>query len=103
LKTCPHLRHTLRNCLPHFQFRKPKSEIENQKSKILVEPLSQRELESTPNSSRKDFRISENWANWPFPRYWSTVKGHSRIIFDKLQSAQIVTEAGRSRRELGLL
>ncbi len=65
----------------------------------LVEPLSQRELEVL-------HLIAQGLSNREISERLflalSTVKGHSRIIFDKLQ-VQRRTEAVARARELGLL
>ena len=76
----------------------PQSEIKNLKSKM-VEPLSQRELEVLRLIAQglSNREISERLF-----LALSTVKGHSRIIFDKLQ-VQRRTEAVARARELGLL
>ena len=76
----------------------PQSKIQNPKSEIL-EPLSPRELEVLR-------LIAQGFSNQEIAdRLFlalSTVKGHTRIIFDKLQ-VQRRTEAVARARELGLL
>ncbi|HNT77027.1 MAG TPA: LuxR C-terminal-related transcriptional regulator [Anaerolineae bacterium] len=74
------------------------SKIQNPKSKM-IEPLSQRELEVLRLIAQglSNREISERLF-----LALSTVKGHTRIIFDKLQ-VQRRTEAVARARELGLL
>ncbi len=74
------------------------SEVSNQKS-TLVEPLSQRELKILQLIAQglSNREISERLF-----LALSTVKGHNRNIFDKLQ-VQSRTEAVARARELGLL
>jgi LuxR family maltose regulon positive regulatory protein len=76
----------------------PQSEIENPKCKML-EPLSQREFEVLQLIAQglSNREISERLF-----LALSTVKGHNRNIFDKLQ-VQSRTEAVARARELGLL
>ncbi|MBI5302998.1 MAG: LuxR family transcriptional regulator [Chloroflexi bacterium] len=80
-------------------FPQPESKIENRKSKILVEPLSARELEVLKLIAQglSNREISERLF-----LALSTIKGHSRIIFDKLQ-VRNRTEAVARGRALGLL
>lgn len=79
--------------------RNSKSEMINRKSEIPFEPLSQRELQVLR-------LIAQGLSNQEIcDRLFlalSTVKGHSRIIFDKLQ-VHNRTEAVARARELGLL
>jgi len=106
LKTAPHLGVYLEKLIAAF----PSMTIENPKSKILapptragvqnlVEPLSARELQVLR-------LIAQGLANREIGERLflalSTVKGHSRIIFDKLQ-VRNRTEAVARARELGLL
>jgi len=76
-----------------------KSEIKNQKSEIIVEPLSARELEILQ-------LIAQGHSNQEIcERLFlalSTVKGHNRVIFDKLQ-VKNRTEAVARARALGLI
>jgi LuxR family maltose regulon positive regulatory protein len=76
----------------------PQSKISNLKS-TMVEPLSQRELEVLQLIAQglSNHEISERLF-----LALSTVKGHNRIIFDKLQ-VQSRTEVVVRARELGLL
>jgi LuxR family maltose regulon positive regulatory protein len=76
----------------------PQSKIQDLKSEI-VEPLSQRELEILRLIAQglSNRQISERLF-----LALSTVKGHTRILFDKLQ-VQRRTEAVARARELGLL
>ena len=80
------------------QSKTVQSEIRNQKSEM-IEPLSQRELEILQLIAQglSNREISERLF-----LALSTVKGHARIIFDKLQ-VQRRTEAVARARELGLL
>jgi len=75
------------------------SKIQNRKSKILVEPLSQRELEVLRLIAQG---LSNREIGERLFLALSTVKGHSRIIFDKLE-VHNRTEAAARARELGLL
>jgi LuxR family transcriptional regulator, maltose regulon positive regulatory protein len=90
------------------QILQPKSEtlapparagVENRKPKILVEPLSERELEVLQLIAQglSNREISERLF-----LALSTVKGHNQKIFDKLQVVSR-TEAITRARELGLL
>lgn len=99
LKTFPHLRTYLEKLWAAFPSPQTKSEIRNRKSQILVEPLSERELEVLRLIAQglSNREISERLF-----LALSTVKGHSRIIFDKLQ-VHNRTEAAARARELGLL
>ena len=99
MKTLPHLSTYLEKLLAAFQIPQTKSEIRSQKSKILIEPLSERELEVLKLIAQglSNREISERLF-----LALSTVKGHSRIIFDKLQ-VHNRTEAAARARELGLL
>ncbi len=99
LKTSPHLSAYLEKLLLAFQIPQAKSEIENRRSKILVEPLSQRELEVLRLIAQG---LSNREIGERLFLALSTVKGHSRIIFDKLQ-VHNRTEAVARGRELGLL
>ena len=65
----------------------------------LIEPLSQRELEVLRLIARG---LSNREISGRLFLALSTVKGHTRIIFDKLQ-VQRRTEAVARARELGLL
>ena len=76
----------------------PQSPIINQKS-IIVEPLSPRELEVLQLIAKG---LSNEEISGRLFLALSTVKGHNRIIFDKLQ-VQRRTEAVARARELGLL
>jgi len=105
LKTLPHLSAYLEKLLAAFPSPQTKSEISNQKSKIeirnskLVESLSERELEILQ-------LIAQGYSNQEIcERLFlalSTVKGHNRVIFDKLQ-VKNRTEAVARARALGLL
>jgi LuxR family maltose regulon positive regulatory protein len=106
LKTKPHLSAYLEKLLAAFSART----IENPKSKTLapparagvenlVEPLSQRELEVLGLIAQG---LSNREIGERLFLALSTVKGHSRIIFDKLQ-VRNRTEAVARARELGLL
>src|SRR5512143_3424478 len=103
LKTSPHLSPYLEKLLAAFPATpskdgNAKSEFINLKSEI-VEPLSQRELDVLRLIAQglSNREISERLF-----LALSTVKGHTRIIFDKLQ-VQRRTEAVARARELGLL
>jgi LuxR family maltose regulon positive regulatory protein len=74
------------------------SEVSNQKS-TMVEPLSQRELDVLRLVAQG---LSNREISQRLFLALSTVKGHTRIIFDKLQ-VQRRTEAVARARELGLL
>ena len=80
-------------------FTRPESKVQNPKSEILVEPLSQRELEVLR-------LIAQGLTNDEIGKRLflalDTVKGHNRRIYDKLQ-VQRRTEAIARARELGLL
>ncbi len=107
LKTLPHLRAYLEKLLAAFQIPQSKSEIRNQKlvpkeyegSKILIEPLSERELEILN-------LIAQGYSNQEIGERLflalSTVKGHNRVLFDKLQ-VKNRTEAVSRARALGLI
>lgn len=104
LRTSPHLRGYLEKLLaafPSTTAKNPKlaSKIEGSESQGLVEPLSQRELEVLQLIAQglSNREISERLF-----LALSTIKGHSRIIFDKLQ-VHNRTEAAARARELGLL
>jgi len=76
-----------------------KSEIINHKSEILVEPLTERELEILQ-------LVAQGYSNQEIcERLFlalSTVKGHNRVLFDKLQ-VKNRTEAVARARALGLI
>lgn len=104
LRTSPHLRGYLEKILAAF----PRTAMENPKrvtrigeseTEGLVEPLSARELEVLELIAQglSNREISERLV-----LALSTVKGHSRIIFDKLQ-VHNRTEAAARARALGLL
>lgn len=107
LKTFPHLNAYLEKLLATFQVSQTKSEITNQKpipkgyegSEILIEPLSERELEILQ-------LIAQGYSNQEIcARLFlalSTVKGHNRIVFEKLQ-VKNRTEAVARARALGLI
>ena len=80
-------------------FARPESKVQNRKSEILVEPLSQRELDVLRLISQG---LSNREIGERLFLALSTVKGHTRILFDKLQ-VQRRTEAVARARELGLL
>jgi LuxR family maltose regulon positive regulatory protein len=94
----PHLRAYMSNLLSHFGMDvsvKPSQPTGD----TLIEPLSQRELDVLRLIAKglSNREISERLF-----LALSTVKGHTRIIFDKLQ-VQRRTEAVARARELGLL
>jgi LuxR family maltose regulon positive regulatory protein len=108
LKTAPHLSAYLEKLLAAFQIPQTKSEtlaphasagVTNLKSEIPIEPLSQRELEVLQLIAQG---LSNREIGERLFLALSTVKGHSRIIFDKLQ-VHNRTEAAARARELGLL
>jgi len=80
-------------------FPQAETKIQNRKSEILVEPLSQRELEIL---KLIDKGLSNREISARLFLALSTVKGHNRILFDKLH-VQSRTEAIARARELGLL
>jgi len=96
--TEPHLRAYVSKLLSHFGANAP---VEPSQPKVdaLIEPLSQRELDVLRLIAQglSNREISERLF-----LALSTVKGHTRIIFDKLQ-VQRRTEAVARARELGLL
>jgi len=94
----PRLRAYISKLLPHFG-ADVSVEIKLPTGDMLVEPLSQRELEVLQLIAKglSNREISERLF-----LALSTVKGHTRIIFDKLQ-VQRRTEAVARARELGLL
>ncbi len=82
-----------------LETRNSKSEIRNLKSEIPFEPLSARELQVLQLIAQG---LSNREIGERLFLALSTVKGHSRIIFDKLQ-VRNRTEAVARARELGLL
>jgi LuxR family maltose regulon positive regulatory protein len=94
----PHLRAYVSKLLSHFGVNSS-IEASSPASEALIEPLSQRELEVLRLIAQglSNREISERLF-----LALSTVKGHNRIIFDKLQ-VQRRTEAVARARELGLL
>ncbi len=76
-----------------------KSAIKNPRSEIVVEPLSQRELEILQLIAQG---LSNDEIGERLFLALSTVKGHNRNIYDKLQ-VKSRTEAVARARELGLL
>ncbi|TAH48194.1 MAG: LuxR family transcriptional regulator [Chloroflexota bacterium] len=98
LKTVPHLGAYLEKLLAAFPSPHTKSEITNPKSEI-IESLSARELEILQ-------LIAQGYSNQEIcERLFlalSTVKGHNRIIFDKLH-VKSRTEAVARARALGLI
>jgi LuxR family maltose regulon positive regulatory protein len=126
LKTSPHLSAYLEKLLAAFQIPQAKSEtlaphahslatptravvprtqvpgsagVRNRKSEILIEPLSERELQVLRLIAQG---LSNREIGERLFLALSTVKGHSHIIFDKLQ-VHNRTEAVARARELGLL
>jgi LuxR family maltose regulon positive regulatory protein len=96
--TEPHLRAYVSKLLSHFG-ADISVEIKQPTGDALIEPLSQRELDVLRLIAKglSNREISERLF-----LALSTVKGHTRIIFDKLQ-VQRRTEAVARARELGLL
>jgi LuxR family maltose regulon positive regulatory protein len=102
----PHVKEYIRQLLIAFGRQEeahPSSSAQNQPSPLhpqpLVEPLSQRELEILKLIAQG---LSNRQIGERLFLALSTVKGHIRIIFDKLQ-VQNRTEAVARARELGLL
>jgi LuxR family maltose regulon positive regulatory protein len=89
---------TTNNTCTSTQVRCHKSEIKNQQS-ILVEPLSERELEVLRLVAQG---LTNNEISQRLVLALSTVKGHNLRIFSKLQ-AQNRSDAVARARELGLL
>jgi LuxR family maltose regulon positive regulatory protein len=94
----PHLRAYVSNLLSHFGVYSP-IKSSQPTSEALIEPLSERELEVLRLIAKG---LSNREIGDRLFLALSTVKGHTRIIFDKLQ-VQRRTEAVARARELGLL
>lgn len=94
----PHLRVYVSKLLSHFGEEFPVKSGRST-SEVLIKPLSERELEVLR-------LIAQGLSNREIGGHLflalSTVKGHTRLIFDKLQ-VQRRTEAVARARELGLL
>jgi LuxR family maltose regulon positive regulatory protein len=94
----PHLRAYVSKLLSHFGVASP-IKSSQPTSDVLIEPLSQRELEVLRLIAKG---LSNREISQRLFLALSTVKGHTRTIFDKLQ-VQRRTEAVARARELGLL